>query len=136
MNLIPVQVENGQMLLEGAMDRPLRAPALALAEATSLTLGIRPEDVRLTNGTSRDGIPAVVDLVEELGGSRVGYCSVGSTEIAVILPPGADDLEGRRVNLKFPGESIHLFDTQSGERVPIPKAERNAALPEHLAVFA
>ncbi|PHQ44843.1 sugar ABC transporter ATP-binding protein [Halorubrum sp. C3] len=90
------------------------------------TLGIRPEDLRLADGSGR--IPADVDVVEPMGADNFLYLN----------PPTDDDREkeivarvdseyspdtGERVDLDFDIEDIHFFD-ETGDRVPTTIAEQ------------
>ncbi|MCV9999652.1 sn-glycerol-3-phosphate ABC transporter ATP-binding protein UgpC [Pararhizobium sp. YC-54] len=78
-----------------------------------VTVGIRPEDVAISlNGK---GLAARIELIEELGGSRVAYCSRGALACAAMLPRDIDFSEDQTVFLNFPASAIHLFD-QEGAR--------------------
>ena len=69
--------------------------ARRLAEGTILTLGIRPEAITISSDPERS-LPATVDLVSELGGSRVAYCTVKGLELAVVLPATDEPYEADR----------------------------------------
>ena len=99
--------------------------AAGLAPGTQLMAGIRPENVAISL-TATGGLPAVVDLVEELGSARVAYCRLNARELAVVLPPGDERYEGRQVFLDFAAEALHLFDRTSGQRIDVlpPRASR------------
>jgi len=118
MNLLPATVQpNGQLAFDIAPQLDLlAAPRLQAGQA--VTLGMRPENIALSFNPA-NGLPATVDLVEELGGSRVAYCSVKHLEIAVVLPPGEQDYEGRQVFLDFDANAWHAFDRQTGQRLPV-----------------
>ena len=60
-----------------------------------------------------------MDLVEELGGSRVAYCSLDGRELAVALPPGDENLDGTTVWLTFPVGTLHGFDRVTGKRLDL-----------------
>jgi len=119
MNLVPATVR-----ADGALAFDI-APQLGLLEApglpvgTKVTLGMRPEAIGISFDPSR-GLPAVVDLVEELGGSRVAYCAVKSLEIAIVLPAGDEPYEGRQVFLDFDRNAWKLFDPETGKRIDMP----------------
>jgi len=88
----------------------------ALPQGTLVTAGIRAESLVLSQ-TAGEGLQATVDLVEELGGSRVAYCTLAGQEISVTLPPGDQPLEGKTVWLTLPPATIHLYDRLSGLRI-------------------
>ena len=131
MNLMPATVGmDGLVLLDGT-GGPMNLGYGTLAEGTPLTVGIRPESLVLSETVGR-GMPATVELVEELGGSRVAYCSLAGREISVVLPPGDADLEGKTVSIAFPPEAMHVFDRVTGRRVETslslqPRVERELA---------
>jgi len=62
-------------------------------------------------------LPASVELVEELGGSRVAYCNCDGRELAVVLPPGDERLDGRTVWLDLPVHALQNFDRVTGKRL-------------------
>ena len=121
MNLVDATVgANGGLLLDVAPTGPV-ARLAGLAEGTPLTVGIRPESITLGEA-GEGGLHATVELVEELGGSRIAYCAVKDKEFAVVLPPGDEPYEGRQVSLQFEPRDLHLFDRLTGLRL-----ERTAA---------
>jgi sn-glycerol 3-phosphate transport system ATP-binding protein len=124
MNLSAATVgKDGVVTLDIAPHLPiLQAPALAAG--TLVTLGVRPEAITISSDPTR-GLPATVDLVEELGGSRVAYCTIKGLELAVVLPAGDEPYEGRQVFLGFTGKSCHLFDRASGHRIETQLHERS-----------
>lgn len=117
MNLLPATVsDNGRVLLDSFGGSEIGQTALA--DGTTLTLGIRPESIALST-TVGTGLPATVDLVEELGGSRVAYCNLDGKEIAVVLPAGEQSLDGATVWLSFPAAALHCFDRITGQRIDV-----------------
>ncbi len=124
MNLMDATITvDGQVVLDAAARAVLNISGMA--EGTPLTVGIRPEAVTLAPAGG-EGIPALIELVEELGGSRIAYCAVQGTEIAVVLPPGDEPYEGRKVNLIFNQADLHLFDRVSGKRVNFETRKSNS----------
>ena len=116
MNLLPATVGRSGIIHLDGVDASLGQSTLA--EGTPLTLGIRPEAVALSLQAGR-GIPADVDLVEELGGSRVAYCSLAGREIAVVLPAGEESIDGKTVWLDFAAPALHGFDRVTGKRIDL-----------------
>ena len=112
MNLLPAEVSGRTIrvegfecpwLLEGPLgDRPI-------------TLGVRPVDLHI----APDGMLARVDLIEDLGDSVVVDLSVGDHRVKIRPGRGsAIPAEGERVRLAFESESLHLFDRETGLRLP------------------
>ncbi|GAA1931671.1 ABC transporter ATP-binding protein [Streptantibioticus ferralitis] len=118
MNLHTVPVsENGAQL--GELTLPL--PRATTANLTEVTLGIRPETLRLV-GPEEAGFKLAVELVEELGADAYlhGRAHLGDSDQRFVLrvdgrtPPTI----GQTVNagLRDTGE-IHLFHPGTGERL-------------------
>ena len=119
MNLLPATVGmDGDVMLD-IFAKNVAVAQSSLAKGTLLTVGIRPENVVLSTRTGA-GLPATVDLVEELGGSRVAYCKLANQEVAVVLPPGDENIEGATVWLTLPQHAIQCFDRISGLRLDMP----------------
>src|SRR5690606_20731858 len=111
MNLLPATLAaDGQVDLEGA-----RLPVNdALGhEGREITLGIRPGDLRI----AQSGIPAQVELVEDLGDSVIAIMTVGVHQVKVRLGQYTRLGEGERVFLTFAPEPAHVFDRKTGERL-------------------
>jgi len=115
MNLMPANASGDLIALDGAPNQLVDAP-FDLQDGTPVFMGIRPEEI-VVAGLSDTVDGARVDLIEELGGSRIAYCSLARQEIAIILPKSVMVREGDRLKLAFPPDAIHLFDTASGKRL-------------------
>jgi sn-glycerol 3-phosphate transport system ATP-binding protein len=94
----------------------LEIPSGVLPIGSDVKLGFRPESVKIANSTDT-GLPAVVDLVEELGGARVAYCRVQEAEFAVMLPGTRRISENMQVRLQIDSNDISLFDATNGKRI-------------------
>ena len=82
------------------------------ADGRRLTLGIRPEHVRLEPG----GLTMQVDLTEQLGSETVLYGRLGSGEMIAMKLPGRT-LPGETVGIGLSVESLHVFDAATGLRI-------------------
>jgi multiple sugar transport system ATP-binding protein len=116
MNFLPVTIENqkpdslrckspalGSITLPLQVDNPI--------EGRSLTLGIRPEHVKLEPGTNGIKIPGVVSIVESLGSETCVHTSIGEDSIVVARSAGTTSPErNHRIQLFFPPEHLYLFD--------------------------
>jgi sn-glycerol 3-phosphate transport system ATP-binding protein len=117
MNLMSASVIGlNRLAIDAAPNHVVPTQDFGLPVRTSLTLGIRPEDV-LVSTDPRRGLPATIDLVEELGSSRIAYCALGDKEFAVALPKGDESFDRRTVYLDFPDHALHAFDRESGKRL-------------------
>jgi sn-glycerol 3-phosphate transport system ATP-binding protein len=74
-------------------------------------------------------LPVTVELVEELGGSRVAYCSLAEQQLAVVLPKSFDVIDGGALYLTFPENALHGFDAVSGKRLAKAVLERPRLVP-------
>ena len=82
-----------------------------------VTLGIRPENVRLDPVA---GFPCVVSLVEPTGSETHLIAHAGETEIVAVLKQRMRIYEGETVKLSFDVEQTHFFDPESGQRLAAP----------------
>src|SRR3954454_21888307 len=129
MNLLQLPVTDGGVKL-GDHIHPVER-ALIAGAGERVTLGVRPEDLRLSDR----GLAVQVDVVEELGADAYIYGRASTNQGDVAAAPGSDtalggDLQiiartdGRRPPEKgstvhFVPEQghVHLFDVESGQRL-------------------
>ena len=119
MNLVSAPFEDGCARVS---DVPVGLPDEAASDARrrglhEVVLGIRPESLEL----SGEGIPAQVEVVEELGADAFAFCTAQLSNGQSRLVARADwrhpPERGTRVSLRpLPGEA-HVFDPASGERL-------------------
>jgi multiple sugar transport system ATP-binding protein len=102
---------------EGMSVRVPREKAATSKAAESLTLGIRPEDLRLYASTTRaeggpagDAFTGRVVLVERLGGTSHVHFDVlgGSRMMASVLNDRLPDV-GETISVRVPPDRVHLF---------------------------
>jgi multiple sugar transport system ATP-binding protein len=129
MNLLELPVADGGVKL-GDTVHPVERSVLS-GVRDRVTVGVRPEDLRLSDR----GLAVQVDVVEELGADAYIYGRASSAESGVAPAPGSTttlggDLQiiartdGRRPPEKgstvyfLPEQGhVHLFDTESGQRL-------------------
>jgi multiple sugar transport system ATP-binding protein len=94
-------------------------PSLAAAASARgrLVLGLRPESLEL----AADGLPAQVEVVEEIGADAYVFCvseiAGETTKLVARTETRHAPERGSRVSLRpRPGEA-HLFDDDGGERL-------------------
>jgi multiple sugar transport system ATP-binding protein len=82
-----------------------------------VVVGVRPESLELAS----EGIPARVQVVEELGADAYVFCvaEIGGVEAQLVARAGARHApaQGERVNLRPTADETHLFDPQDGTRI-------------------
>ena len=115
MNMVPVEAtvegEVLQLRAHGLIvrDLPLSAGIReALGHSKTLTLGVRPEHLSLSES---QGLPLAIDLVERLGGESYLYgASPGLPQITLKLDGQSGHQRGETVSLALPSAQLHLFD--------------------------
>jgi multiple sugar transport system ATP-binding protein len=115
MNLCTVPVFNGAASF-GGVDVPLPQSVLANGKA-SLVIGVRPESLDVAD----DGIPAKVDVVEDVGADAFVFCSAEldgkTTKLVARSEARRAPKQGDRVALRPRADESLLFDPASGERL-------------------
>lgn len=118
MNILEVPVVDGGVQFGGTI-YPVERDVLSETALTSVSLGVRPEDLTLSE--TGEGLPVEVNLVEELGADAYIYGStrMGDAEHEIIArvdgrrPPE----KGATVYFRPKEGHVHLFDTESGARM-------------------
>ncbi len=115
MNLLELSTTDGGVKI-GDMVQPVERDVLSKAGSGKVTMGIRPEDLEM----SEHGLAVEVDVVEELGADAYIYGhAVGANDLQIIArtdgrrPPK----KGETVHFAPSQGHVHLFDVASGERL-------------------
>ena len=131
MNLLRVPVASGGLQIGGSV-MPLerdQLTALAAEHLDSVTLGLRPEQLKVASEDDSDegGLLATVDLVEELGNESYPYAHLDNTaatdldgEPAAVVARSqhrAPARIGQRVTLRKQGGITYLFHPETGRRI-------------------
>ncbi len=82
--------------------------------ARSVVLGIRPENIRLTDSS---GWPAGVEVVELMGSEAILYLRLGAETIVARVPPHSVPRAGDNVRISFDLDRIHFFDATTEEAI-------------------
>jgi multiple sugar transport system ATP-binding protein len=118
MNLIEAQAAEGHAKI-GEYLVPVD-PTASKKMQGNITVGVRPEAWRLVS-PNEGGLPINVTVVEELGadGYVYGTCDVQGTPGNVIVRvSGRDQVQkGDVIYVTTDPSSVHVFDTESGERL-------------------
>ena len=86
------------------------------ADGQSVSYGIRPGDISIV--ASGQGLPAKVIVVEPTGAETELLLQVGSEKIIVVIHGRTDARAGDLVGLHILAGKSHLFDGNTGERLP------------------
>ncbi|GAA4368551.1 ABC transporter ATP-binding protein [Paeniglutamicibacter cryotolerans] len=115
MNLLELPTVDGGVVF-GGTTYPVSSATLHAATGSTVTLGIRPEDLELV--AAGEGLQVQVDVVEELGADAYvyGHTLLNGTEHNVVVrvdgrrPP----MKGEPVHVTPKVGHVHLFDTKTG----------------------
>ncbi|WP_181702014.1 ABC transporter ATP-binding protein [Chthonobacter albigriseus] len=113
MNIIPAKIEAGGM---PATVRPLNGQPVqvdanvpASAAGSAATFGVRPEDLRPTDGPGL--FSGNVLLVEKLGEVVLAYIDIGMEEPLIAKLDGDSQLErGQHISVTADADRLHVFD--------------------------
>jgi ABC-type sugar transport system ATPase subunit len=109
MNLVPARYSAGSVALG---DHRLRT-AIETPGERDVVIGIRPSAIRIAS----EGIPATVELVEDLGDAAVLDLSVAGHSMRARVSGGRVPSEGETIFVTARPEDIHLFDAVSRKRI-------------------
>ncbi|WP_267642080.1 ABC transporter ATP-binding protein [Haloarchaeobius amylolyticus] len=129
MNFLDVEVhdEAGRISLKGpdGFDFQLaEAETSALRRVNSgddVRLGIRPEDVFVTDGGA-NAQTTTLDVLEPIGSDNYLYLDIGDDFIARV----DSDIEpepGQQIQITFDSNDVHLFDLETGESLFLDRGE-------------
>ncbi len=121
MNFIPTTIsDSGGALYAQANGIRIKVPAARNAslgpyKGQSVTLGIRPEDLRVTAGSDSADLSfdAVVDVVEPLGSEILLDVSVANQSVVARVEPTVKARPHEKIRLAFVPERIHFFDAKT-----------------------
>lgn len=111
MNLLKATLTDGIPTVDGtvlnikALDRP----------SGNVVVGVRPSAVRL----EAEGMPATVDLVENLGDNAVLELAFAGTTVRARVADPLAYREGDTVHIRLDAKDVHLFDAESGRRLEV-----------------
>jgi multiple sugar transport system ATP-binding protein len=119
MNLFDLELGPDDAAHLGRFDLALAREAAAGLSGRQVTVGVRPEDLRLVG--QGEGIPATVEVVEELGSDAFLHASVegrdGTQLLVARVDPRHPPSKGSDVWLAPDRENVHWFDSGTGLRV-------------------
>jgi len=113
MNLLKTTAEaDGDGIALTAGNMRVALPAVSgISPGDTVTCGIRPEHIAISDDTGLDDITAKVFLSEQLGGETYLYCEADSIDNLTIHQPGQLPVNnGEVLKLRFDRAQMHLFD--------------------------
>lgn len=121
MNVFPVEVRerNGHYVAEHPAFS-IRLPdgdGLDTASRSSVSMGIRPEDISLASNLPDDAETFDIEATvrEPLGELLLLHCHLGDDEVLVKVEPRSKIQPGDTIEVGFNTERLHLFDSASGD---------------------
>lgn len=126
MNLIPARVISNHLVLSTGqhVHLPDTIPE-AVRHTESVTLGIRPEAIRLVSSEGSESVPqsfclnGTVDVVEPDFARRTQLAYISNTDLSFCVRVTLDQqvVPGYPIKALVPWASVHWFDTTSGNRL-------------------
>lgn len=118
MNFFEVRQEE-RRLVGDAFEYPLSDELIdrLSSETDQLTLGIRPENIRISETPTDRSISASVVVVEPVGSDNYVYLTIGDDECTVRVPAHVKPEEHDDVELVFDEKHMHLFDRNNGDNL-------------------
>src|SRR5438093_4196080 len=131
-NLVSCDLVDGGILDAGDFRLPLPerfAGPCEKASAAELVLGIRPQDLGVSVGTSTEAdgevvsrfpsasVPAEIYTTEPLGDSTILDLKIGDTLLKALVGATFEGDTGSKVLVQFPPDRLHLFDRSSGDAI-------------------
>src|SRR5438552_2780703 len=113
MNLLAVKA-NGQGVADDAGNQ-WAVPGVPATSGQALTMGVRPEHLRMDAA----GVEARVQVVETTGSETHLIADAGGTRLTCVLRERVGVRPGDHVRLGVDSAHLHLFRTDSGERLEL-----------------
>ncbi len=117
MNLLEAHAENGKAKI-GQFEVPVDEAAAHRMKG-NVTVGVRPEAWRIVS--EGQGLPVQITVVEELGSDAFVYGTSGvegTPSNVIIRVNGRDKVhKGETVHVTTDPHHVHVFDTDTGERL-------------------
>lgn len=114
MNLLAGNISgSNELVIDGV--GVIEAPALKNFQG-DVTIGIRPEKMKLTNTANGITKPFKQELTEELGAAKLVHGLVGDKKMIVNLHQ-EDVVPSGELHVSIKADMLHIFDQQTGERI-------------------
>lgn len=126
MNFVDVTLENNGKTtvltgngitysLSSDLSRTLRNSNVDIDQ--NLTLGIRPEDIKLASRKEKNAITTTVSVTEPVGDSTYVYFDINDEQYTATLDGNLAIDTDDTINILFPEDHIHIFDANTGQTV-------------------
>ena len=128
MNLVDGTVDGDGAFVAGGA--PATAFPLGMRRSLAgqrVTLGVRPEAVRLMSPTAQGSVAAAVEFVEELGAGRVVHAELAGRSFAVATAEPVTLSPGEPIGIAIDLGAAHFFAGDEGLRLDDATVSRQAA---------
>ncbi|MCK1712173.1 MULTISPECIES: sn-glycerol-3-phosphate ABC transporter ATP-binding protein UgpC [unclassified Bradyrhizobium] len=112
MNFVKGRIDGGKLIDGHGVGWSL-AGTPAIASGREVTIGIRPEHVRIENA----GLKANVHVVEPTGSETQVVVELGGTLLTCVFRERVAAKPGEEIGIGFDAQALHLFDSASGQRL-------------------
>ena len=143
MNFIPLRLQrkDGRLLAlldsgQARCELPLGMQDAGL-EDREVILGVRPEQIILTNGEA-NGLPTIraeVQVTEPTGPDTLVFVNLNDTKVCCRMAPDVAPAVGETLNLQFDPAKVLLFDAKTGERLGVAGVAKAASHADNVAQF-
>ena len=117
MNLIDGKLDGATVFANRDLSIVLPEDRVPHLPAGELTMGIRPEHIRISTQPAEKGIPATVYVTEEMGNETLVVLLVGSLKLTARAPADFRIPAETNVWLTLDYEKSHFFDRPAGKRI-------------------
>lgn len=112
MNLLDVEVKDSNLHITSSVILPLTQAC----PDGELTLGLRPERLKIRDKQTDLSVPFKILLVEELGSGKVVHGKIADVDVVVAMPED-QEMPGENAYVEFSESFMHFFDSETGKRI-------------------
>lgn len=112
MNLFDVEVKDNNLHIAGNAFLPLSQ----IRPDGLLTLGLRPERLKIRGEQTDLSVPFKILLVEELGSGKVVHGKISDVDVVVAMPED-QEIPSENAYVEFSESFMHFFDSETGRRI-------------------
>jgi len=112
-----VKIESQGAMLVTQNGVKITLPELAVKNGQAVTIGIRPEHIRLAGANNADSITLRLDVIEPTGSDTYLYGKIDQSACCFALRERLEVAVNDEIQLSLPVENLHVFDTVTTNRL-------------------